>query len=231
MKPKPKQCPKTADCVIGKWVQSEPSGCATKCGVGAGQSGTPGLVTCTTVSCDANTKPKPKQCPKTADCDVNECLQNNGGCDSKRTCMNTVGSMTCGDCSSGYENDGAKGCKDVDECLTNNGGCDSKRTCTNTVGSMTCGDCPSGHINDGAKGCKPAPTTTTVDPCLSNNGGCDSKRTCTNAAGSAKCGDCPSGYENDGAKGCKDVDECLTNNGGCDSKRTCTNAAGSAKCG
>merc|ERR1719476_1210893 len=68
MKPKPKQCPKTADCVIGKWVQSEPSGCATKCGVGAGQSGTPGSVTCTTLSCDANTKPKPKQCPKTADC-------------------------------------------------------------------------------------------------------------------------------------------------------------------
>ena len=43
--------------------------------------------------------------------DVNECLSNNGGCDSKRKCTNTVGSMSCGDCPSGYENFGAKDCK------------------------------------------------------------------------------------------------------------------------
>merc|ERR1712032_906162 len=43
--------------------------------------------------------------------DVNECLKNNGGCHSKRKCMNTVGSMKCGDCAAGYVNDGAKGCK------------------------------------------------------------------------------------------------------------------------
>ena len=33
--------------------------------------------------------------------DVNECLKNNGGCDSKRKCMNTAGSMKCGDCPNG----------------------------------------------------------------------------------------------------------------------------------
>ena len=49
-------------------MQGEPTGCATRCGVGAGQSGTPGAVTCTTSSCDADTKRDPKQCPKTADC-------------------------------------------------------------------------------------------------------------------------------------------------------------------
>ena len=43
--------------------------------------------------------------------DVNECATNNGGCDSKRACTNTVGSMSCGDCPAGYTNDGAKGCK------------------------------------------------------------------------------------------------------------------------
>ena len=43
--------------------------------------------------------------------DVDECATNNGGCDSKRTCKNTVGSMSCGDCPAGYINDGAKGCK------------------------------------------------------------------------------------------------------------------------
>ena len=49
--------------------------------------------------------------------DVDECLNNNGGCDSKRTCKNTVGSMSCGDCPAGYVNDGAKGCKGLCVCL------------------------------------------------------------------------------------------------------------------
>ena len=53
--------------VIGNWIQAEPTGCATKCGVAAG-SGTPGAVTCDSSSCDAKTKPKAKQCPKTMDC-------------------------------------------------------------------------------------------------------------------------------------------------------------------
>ena len=40
-----------------------------------------------------------------------ECLNNNGGCDSKRTCTNTKGGRTCGDCPSGYANDGDTDCK------------------------------------------------------------------------------------------------------------------------
>ena len=43
--------------------------------------------------------------------DVNECQQNNGGCDSKRKCINTAGVRTCGDCPSGWTNDGVTGCK------------------------------------------------------------------------------------------------------------------------
>ena len=43
--------------------------------------------------------------------DVNECAKSNGGCDSKRKCMNTAGSMSCGNCPAGYTNYGAKGCK------------------------------------------------------------------------------------------------------------------------
>ena len=39
------------------------------------------------------------------------CLTNNGGCDSKRKCKNTAGSISCGDCPAGYANDGAKSCK------------------------------------------------------------------------------------------------------------------------
>ena len=52
----------------GNWVQAEPTGCATKCGVAEGASGTPGAVTCSTSSCDADAKPAAKQCPKTVDC-------------------------------------------------------------------------------------------------------------------------------------------------------------------
>ena len=45
--------------------------------------------------------------------DANECASNNGGCDSKRKCTNTVGSFKCEDCPAGYANDGAKGCKSL----------------------------------------------------------------------------------------------------------------------
>ena len=45
--------------------------------------------------------------------DFDECARSNGGCHSKRTCINTLGSMKCDDCGAGYANDGAKGCKGV----------------------------------------------------------------------------------------------------------------------
>merc|ERR1719305_464733 len=53
---------------VGDWVQHEPSRCATRCGVAAGQSGTPGAVLCPTSNCDPHPKPDPKQCGKTGDC-------------------------------------------------------------------------------------------------------------------------------------------------------------------
>ena len=37
--------------------------------------------------------------------DVNECLTNNGGCDSNAACSNTDGGSTC-TCNSGYTGDG-----------------------------------------------------------------------------------------------------------------------------
>ena len=43
--------------------------------------------------------------------DHDECKEGNGGCDSKRKCVNTVGSHSCDDCPAGWANDGDKGCK------------------------------------------------------------------------------------------------------------------------
>jgi len=42
---------------------------------------------------------------------ANPCESSNGGCHYKRTCVNNAGSVTCGVCPAGYNNDGAKGCK------------------------------------------------------------------------------------------------------------------------
>ena len=37
--------------------------------------------------------------------DINECLTNNGGCNSQATCTNTIGSRTCA-CNLGYSGNG-----------------------------------------------------------------------------------------------------------------------------
>ena len=37
--------------------------------------------------------------------DINECLTNNGGCDTNATCSNTIGSFECY-CNSGYYGNG-----------------------------------------------------------------------------------------------------------------------------
>jgi len=36
---------------------------------------------------------------------VNECLTNNGGCDTNANCTNIIGSFSCG-CKTGYEGNG-----------------------------------------------------------------------------------------------------------------------------
>ena len=48
--------------------------------------------------------------------DVDECASDNGGCHSKRKCVNKMGSHSCEDCSAGWANDGALGCKGL--CLS-----------------------------------------------------------------------------------------------------------------
>ena len=42
--------------------------------------------------------------------DVDECADNNGDCHEERECINTLGSMRCGDCSAGWRKDGTNNC-------------------------------------------------------------------------------------------------------------------------
>jgi outer membrane protein assembly factor BamB len=151
--------------------------------------------------------------------DTNECATNNGGCDVRTTCTNTVGSRTCGACPAGYTGNGDSGCTDINECATKNGGCDLLTTCTNTSGSFSCGACPAGYSGTGATHC------TDINECLNVPCGVG---TCTNTAGSYTCS-CPAEYTASG--GTCAWTPCTVNNGGCDALTTCTNTPGGAQCG
>jgi hypothetical protein len=156
--------------------------------------------------------------------DIDECSDENGGCDPLVDCVNTPGSFSCGTCPAGFS--GAAGeCVDTDECAVNNGGCDPLALCTNTGGGFECGSCPFGYVGEGSAKCDD------VDECKTNNGGCDPSVTCKNTPGGFTCGDCPAGHTGGGASGCVDIDECKTNNGGCHALTTCTNKVGSFTCG
>ena len=141
--------------------------------------------------------------------DVNECLDENGGCDALVNCNNTVGGRVCSRCPPGYDDENGDGtsCVEIDECAVGNGGCDPLTTCTNTDGGFTCGPCPpSTHKGSGLTGCKP------LTACAVNNGGCDPLTTCTDdGAGGSNCGQCPSGYTGNGDTGCVDRDACASN--------------------
>ena len=79
--------------------------------------------------------------------DINECLLDNGGCDSNAQCSNTTGSFSCA-CKSGFTGNG-KTCQDVDECANGTAGCWANAGCTNLSGSFSC-KCNTGYINNGS---------------------------------------------------------------------------------
>merc|ERR1719225_842319 len=68
--------------------------------------------------------------------DVDECREDNGGCDED--CLNKPGSYMCS-CPAGWElgEDGHE-CVDSDECVGNNGHGPCQDTCLNTQGSYYC---------------------------------------------------------------------------------------------
>ena len=151
--------------------------------------------------------------------DIDECLDNNGGCDINATCENQLDAVpplcTCND---GYQGDGFT-CEDVNECLVDNGGCHENATCENQIGAPRTCSCNDGYQGDGFS-CE------NIDECLINNGGCDQE--CFDEIGSYRC-ECRAGYTlNEDGLTCDDIDECLIDNGGCDPVAICENQIGDA---
>lgn len=123
---------------------------------------------------------------------IDECLTDNGGCDSLTTCIDIPGSSQCGPCPAGYMGSGSTVCIPMTSCDTNNGGCDPRTVCVEGV-PVQCGPCPDGFEGDGNTGC--------LDPneCLPHP--CFPGTTCVDATSPStgfQCGLCPEGYWGDG---------------------------------
>ncbi|KZC05386.1 Matrilin-2 [Dufourea novaeangliae] len=133
--------------------------------------------------------------------DVNECKDNEGGCEHK--CVNTPGFFRC-ECPKGLKlNEDRFSCRDINECLLNNGHGPCQDTCRNTIGGYEC-SC------DGLLDTVLSPDNHSCQdagPCSVNNAGCS--HTCLSTMGRVFCL-CPDGFIlEDDWKTCQDVDECV----------------------
>ncbi|CAF92403.1 unnamed protein product, partial [Tetraodon nigroviridis] len=149
--------------------------------------------------------------------DIDECLENNGGCD--HFCRNTVGSFECS-CQKGHKLlTDERTCQDIDECSFERT-CD--HTCINYPGSYEC-LCNKGFILYGLTHCGD------VDECSINNGSCE--HACVNTQGSYECVCPPAQKLHWNKKDCVEVVKCLPNGKPAPrAQLTCTKSAGAEVC-
>ncbi|KAK1790360.1 hypothetical protein P4O66_014256, partial [Electrophorus voltai] len=127
--------------------------------------------------------------------DIDECLENNGGCD--HLCRNTVGSFECS-CQKGHKLlTNERTCQDIDECSFERT-CD--HICINYPGSFEC-VCHRGYTLYGLTHCGD------IDECSISNGSCEYG--CVNTQGSYECV-CPPGQKlHWNKKDCVEAVNCL----------------------
>ncbi|XP_062710515.1 uncharacterized protein LOC109404745 isoform X2 [Aedes albopictus] len=131
--------------------------------------------------------------------DINECSENNGGCE--QTCTNKPGSFECS-CQPGLQIDVLDGrtCIDINECLLRNGHGPCQDTCINRWASYscTCEGLPGTRLSADGHSCEDAgecPKAGCSHQCLSTMG----RTYCL----------CPKGFSlGDDWKTCQDIDEC-----------------------
>jgi hypothetical protein len=123
--------------------------------------------------------------------DIDECLEDNGGCDPLTACTNIAGSRICGPCPFGYTGDSESGCLTLG-CALNNGGCDLLTSCTDTDLGPICGPCPDDYVGDGYTGCY-----LEIDECALDLDDCDANAYCIDAFSGWDC-TCFPGFTGDG---------------------------------
>ncbi|PFH37873.1 microneme protein MIC7 [Besnoitia besnoiti] len=128
--------------------------------------------------------------------DINECLENRGGCAEHTDCINNIGAPVTCKCLPGYTgNDGkpGKACKDINECQEPDH-CPENSACINTPGSFRC-ECNVGFVKDSNGKC------TSMDMCVAGQNKCDPIfATCAATDGSYTCS-CKKGFQGSGKKG------------------------------
>ncbi|XP_051809851.1 signal peptide, CUB and EGF-like domain-containing protein 1 isoform X3 [Acanthochromis polyacanthus] len=167
--------------------------------------------------CEGTATPEPPPSPRTMHTDIDECLENNGGCD--HYCRNTVGSFECS-CQKGHKLlTDERTCQDIDECSFERT-CD--HTCINYPGSFEC-LCNKGYILYGLTHCGD------IDECSINNGSCE--HGCINTQGSYECV-CPPGQKlHWNKKDCIEAVKCLPNGKPVPrAQLTCTKSGGAEVC-
>jgi predicted outer membrane repeat protein len=117
--------------------------------------------------------------------DLDECLDDRGGCIADASCDNVFGSREC-TCAEGLWGNGVTACDTCSECREDQA---EVTACAGRV-NAECVDCPRGFRGDG-------PNCVDINECESDDHGCNANATCTNIEGGRTCA-CDEGYFGDG---------------------------------